>query len=89
MLYISVLRNERLWEADYESTSAYRNIVLGILYHKVENYIKETMLASGLQILISLFAHWAATDMTQEEVDRFLDGKLNLKIATIDVNGRS
>lgn len=57
MLYISVLRNESLWEADYESTSANRNIVLGILYHKVENYIKETMLASGLQILISFFAH--------------------------------
>ncbi len=57
MLYISVLRHESLWEADYESTSANRNIELGILYHKVENYIRETMLSSGLQIPISLFAH--------------------------------
>ena len=57
MLYISVLRNESLWEADYEYTPAYRNIVLGISHDKVENYIKETKLASGLQILISLFAH--------------------------------
>jgi hypothetical protein len=57
MLYISVLRNESLWEADYEYTSAYRNIVLEISHDKVENYIKETKFASGLQILISLFAH--------------------------------
>lgn len=31
--------------------------MLVILNHKVENYIKETMLASGVRILISLFAH--------------------------------
>jgi len=54
MLYISVLRTESLWETYYEYTSAYQNIVLGISHDKVKNYIKETKLASGLQILISL-----------------------------------
>jgi len=39
LLYISVLRNESLWAADYEYTSAYRNIVLGTSHDKAREYL--------------------------------------------------